>query len=1337
MTELSYEEVKEEVITEEKPLVEQLSEFLKSFKDRHGRLKYKERIKEMILLGKKSLVIDFEDLLEFNPAIADKLIREPDEVLKAFSDAIRNEVSIEDPKYAEEVESFIARIRGIPEKVRIRDLRSDHVGKLISIDGILVKATPPKQLLYKAVFKHIHPECNQEFPWPMEGEIKEALEKPPYCPKCLKTGGSFKLILEKSKFRDWQKVTIQERPEELPAGQIPRSIDAILLDDIVDAARPGDRVTVTGVLRLYRSKSSKRVSKPVFDYYLDVNYIEVSQRVLEEVQITPEDELKIKELAKDPLIRRKIVASIAPTIHGLWPVKEAIALQLFGGNPKIAPDGTRIRGDIHILLIGDPGVAKSLTYSEHILLIDCDGKLRYEPIGKLVDYYFDKYRKLVRKSGESEVLKLPDIGTKLYTFSINPITLEVELKPIKALIRHKAPPKVVLIKTRYGRRAILTKDHSLVALVNGILLPVKPEEVAREKLPVPILRKINIPSRIIRDKVVIGKRIIELNEDVGYFIGYFIGHGTIVSASDGERVEIRSGESRVIKRLKDIAKKALGINEAHIQDFENEGYSKKLVITDREFIEWLKNSCFKNAYGEHALRPSKVPEFSYVAPVNYIIGLITGLIDSIGTLHKVIDGVSISVREVRIGPVSKELAYGITVLLSRLGVTYTISPRELRHEGKDIEYYELSILDIEKLLNQIPETLEGKLLELRNCIVKKDVGYLGKIPLLEEDTISVLRYGDLANSQCRLLSPEAIGEIHDFKAVDLISNAALPGDAVTLFDEVITWDIIDEISEVDIKDIEVNYKYVYDISVEDNENFVGGLGLIFLHNSQLLQFVARIAPRAIFTTGKGSTAAGLTAAVVRDKMSGEFVLEAGALVLADGGIACLHPETKVFIDGKLIPIKELFNGVKPVKAYSKGEPIELIHLNVSTISLDTENGLLCTAHVSIARRKRWRGRLLKIVLSDGNELMVTPDHLLIDGESLKWREAREFKVGGTLLSLKDNDLRTPTPIESKIVSIEEVPYEGYVYDLYVPNHHNFVANGVIVHNCIDEIDKMRDEDRVVIHEAMEQQVVSIAKAGIVARLNARTSILAAGNPKRGRYNRKKTLIENTDLPPTILSRFDLIFVITDEPQPERDRYLALHIAEVHGAAERLKPPIDPDLLRKYIAYARKYVRPKLTKKAREMISEFYVTMRKAGGGEVGGEAPIAITARQLEALIRLAEAHAKMALKEQVTEEDVAMAIQLMKYVLDLVGVDVETGAMDIDVLMTGSTASQRRKLETIEEIIGILSRKSPEGCARIKDIIELARKYGISEDFVTTALRTLRREGTVFEPRAGCYAKA
>jgi len=325
----------------------------------------------------------------------------------------------------------------------------------------------------------------------------------------------------------------------------------------------------------------------------------------------------------------------------------------------------------------------------------------------------------------------------------------------------------------------------------------------------------------------------------------------------------------------------------------------------------------------------------------------------------------------------------------------------------------------------------------------------------------------------------------------------------------------------------------------------------------------------------------------------------------------------------------------------------------------------------------------------------------------------------------------------EIISIEEIPYDGYVYDLYVPELHNFVAEGIIVHNCIDEFDKMSDKDRSAIHEALEQQSVSISKAGITATLNSRTTVIAAANPKYGRFNKLKPLPEQLDLPPTLLSRFDLIFVLIDEPNERLDSEIARHILKVRrGEAEAVAPKIPYELLKKYIAYARKNIHPVLSREAMDEILHYYVKMRrKIRSGNEEGVKPIPITPRQLEALIRLSEARARMRLSEVVTREDAQDAIRLIEYTLKQVAMD-EEGFLDISILEVGKSSRQINKIDRILEIIKELENFTENG-APIDEILKEAERYNIHRSEARKIIERLMTDGMVYMPKDGFYRVA
>lgn len=389
-------------------------------------------------------------------------------------------------------------------------------------------------------------------------------------------------------------------------------------------------------------------------------------------------------------------------------------------------------------------------------------------------------------------------------------------------------------------------------------------------------------------------------------------------------------------------------------------------------------------------------------------------------------------------------------------------------------------------------------------------------------------------------------------------------------------------------------------------------------------------------------------------------------------------------------------------------------------------------------------------------------------------------------------------LTERIVSIQAAGVET-VYDVEVPGPERFIANGIISHNtakselltyivklsprgiytsgkaatpaglvaaavrdefgegrwtleagalvlgdrglvAIDEIEKMSDQDRSSIHNAMEQQTVHIAKAGITATLQTRTSILAAANPTFGRFDSGKYISEQIQLPPTLLSRFDSIFPILDKPQAQVDRAMAEHILRGHLAGEKIRqaeahplealpeevdetflPYFEPSFLRKYVAYAKR-IYPVLTPEAMQVIQDKYLEIRKQGEGEAG---TVPITPRQLEAFIRIAEASARARLSPKVEEVDAERSVHIVEYWLERVtGVE---GGFDIDIVATGLSQSQRAQMIALREIIGELAER--DGAADLKDLLEAAEERGVPPNRVEAWLKRWSQEGEVYSP--------
>ncbi len=289
--------------------------------------------------------------------------------------------------------------------------------------------------------------------------------------------------------------------------------------------------------------------------------------------------------------------------------------------------------------------------------------------------------------------------------------------------------------------------------------------------------------------------------------------------------------------------------------------------------------------------------------------------------------------------------------------------------------------------------------------------------------------------------------------------------------------------------------------------------------------------------------------------------------------------------------------------------------------------------------------------------------------------------------------------------------------------------------CIDELDKMSHDDRSAMHEALEQQTISISKANVQATLLSRTTVLAAANPKFGRFDPYEMIGKQIDLPPALINRFDLIFPIKDIPDEVRDEKLATHILSLHKDPIITTPEIDDKFFRKYIAYAKQKVNPQLTDDAINSIKSFYVKMRKKGITEGSVARSIPISPRQLEALVRMSEASAKLRLSKTVEKQDALQAIQLLQYCLVKVGMDPETGEIDIDRITTGVSASHRGRIHNVKDIIIELEDKLGKTIP-IEDVVAACKEKGVKGDEVEEILEQLRRSGDIFEPKSGFISR-
>ena len=314
---------------------------------------YRTRISQLVSTEGKSLVVDFGDLQRYNGDLANKVLLEPDSALAAFRTAAFETMRSENALYADRVKrELVVRIRAITDQVLLRRVDTSYLDRMLSVAGMVVRTSELRPLMTQAAWTC--PSGHLTF----QDQDDLMLKRPPRCELCGEIK-NFELDRKQSKYVDFQIVRIQELPEELPPGQLPQFFDVNVEGDMVNTARPGDRVVMTGIVRAVPDYSVGLVRTRLFRSQIDCNHVDVKGKEPEQVQVTREDEALIRSIANSPDAYEKLVASIAPAIMGRQSEKEAILILLVGGTTTHLPDGTKLRGDVNILFVGDPGTGKS------------------------------------------------------------------------------------------------------------------------------------------------------------------------------------------------------------------------------------------------------------------------------------------------------------------------------------------------------------------------------------------------------------------------------------------------------------------------------------------------------------------------------------------------------------------------------------------------------------------------------------------------------------------------------------------------------------------------------------------------------------------------------------------------------------------------------------------------------------------------------------------------------------------------------------------------------------------------------------------------------------------
>ncbi|KKR01629.1 MAG: Replicative DNA helicase Mcm [Candidatus Woesebacteria bacterium GW2011_GWB1_39_12] len=1033
----------EQVAEREPRIDEQLQQFLRDFKDENGKDKYRLRLSQLGNAGGTALLIDFDDLIAHTPNIARQLLDNPNAILRDLELAAYAQLKMEDPEYAEQAKTLKLHFRKLPSHEFIRKLGAAQIGHLTAVDGIIVRSTEVHPLLTKGKFQCR--KCNatidveQNFNRPF-------MRGPGICAHC--RSKIFEFVEKESSYLNSQQLRIQERPEDLPPGQLPQTINVRVIEDLVNTARPGDRVTVTAIVKAQQNYMGRKVALTTFQLELEANYIEVVGKEVDVVELTPEDEHKIVELSKDPFIHRKLIASLAPSIYGYGDIKEGILYLIAGGVAKQLPDGMKLRGDPNILLIGEPAVAKS----------------------QLLQYV-----------------------------------------------------------ARVAPRGLYTSGRGTSAA--------------------------GLTAAVLKDKA--GGMVLEA--------------GALVLADKGvacvDEVDKMRPEDRVA--MHETLEQHTVCYDDQTELLTAQGWKFFKDVTTRDTVATLTSK----------------GQLKYQSPTRVFTCKYQGDMVAISNSHKVNLLVTpqhkIYASQYRSG--NTWLPFSLVAARELVNKRFKIK-RSANWHGKEKKYF---------ILPQYSNRYETRpAIKIEMGLFLEFLGYW-------------LSEGSADNYRIMITQKE--GKKH-------------------------------QLIEKCLAQLPFRYKFEH-FKNSDSGNFM-------IHNVQLACY---------FKPLSNGAATKFVPNMFKQLSTRQLTILLEALMVGDGG----------------------------TRQHTNGSIQRTYYTTSPKLADDVQEILLKTGISGNIRNHHTKGKMGAFGKANYDELDVS---FVFKNTPQVGYHASHGSKSGTLKIMHG--------------------YDGDVYCVEVPNHILYVRR----------------------HGVPVWSGNSIAKAGIVATLNARAAVLAAANPAFGRYDPYKNIVDNINMPITLLSRFDLIFIMKDTPNAEADGRLARHILTLHRTRDTPeKIPITPEMFRKYLSYAKRVV-PVLGQEAEDALWAYYMKMRST----TGSEAPIAITARQLESLVRLCEARARLFLRDTVTLEDANAITRLVTLSMQEVGVDVTTGKMDIDVIMSGTPQSLREKIDLTIKTMRDLEKQFGKTMDMSLVIQAIVNKGLLAEEEVCNTIQTLIKNGKLYEPAPG-----
>ncbi|MDZ4256737.1 MAG: LAGLIDADG family homing endonuclease [archaeon] len=1270
---------------EANPFIPKLEEFFSTH--------YKKQIEDLVreYPQKRSLVIDFKDLEEFDFQLADELIDHPDLVLEAARLAAQK---IDVPALEIEVFAPNVRVRSLPRDRMplVKDISARHLGKLITLEGVIRQLTDVLPKLKTATWSCKR--CSNTYVIEQDGH---QLRKPNLC-TCKHR--DFELVPDQSTFVDYQKIQIQEPLELLKGSEQAVNLDVYIQDDFVNKVAPGDRTQITGILRLYPPNKEK---KAVYGRYLEAIHLEETEKEFEEVNVADEDVEAIKALAQNPRIYGLLSESIAPTIYGHEIVKESISLQLFGGVKKLLPGEMTIRGNIHVLLVGDPGTGKSQllqatdriapksvyvsgktssgvgltasavkddfgeggwTLKAGALVLASGGMVMVDEFDKMecltgdtlvctqngelkpIQTIFEEAKKEGRIEKNENGTSIRDIQNR-YVLSMDE---NLKIVKRKMLAAHEYPHqgRILEIRLQSGEKIKTTPNHPFFSTTEKEVKTIKAGKLKEGDF-------ILVPARLPNEEAR------EFNEKQSRLYGYLAGDGNVTyNPPENYMVRFTNKDAELLDDFSVCCESIFEKPTIYPSEIR-EGGLMCTRANGQAYVDFIA----KHAPGLMEKFDQKYTPSNIYHSTQNTAHYLRGIFDSEGN-------VDTRHQQVGFASTSERLTMEVKALLLKHGIVSQIQHKASKEKRR--ASYVLRITDHDSLTlfsQKIGFTSNKKQKKLNTFIQpKKERSVINVIPnagsllkdirmdlglLQKECGINKVTYNNFENETSNISIKKAQKILETFTSLAFNKNISKETrKKIEYFEKLVHGDVrwrkIRKIKEV--------------TPITPNH-------LSYQRTHQLNQYLAEIGMKKIVQKRMKEAIPALIRELEKKK---ENIRE-----MVKNDIQTWN-EAKKAIENKAIVQKNMANE---------------LGVNQSTLT-------------------RWL-----------NQTTTAPPHAL---------QKTTEKIKRKLLEKKE-----------KIAQIEQLLNETiaepttHIYDLTIEGSHNFIANNIIVHNS---------EDRSSMHEAMEQGRISVAKAGLVTRFKTDTSVLAAANPKLSRFDPFKPFFEQIDLPSSLISRFDLFFMIRDTLNKERDAAITQHILSTHQAGEQMMqmqrsgkkmdvewqkalekkvtPIIDTEMLRKYISYARQNVFPVLSPEAVLVIQDFYVGLRDQGRQQGSYSA----TARQLEGLVRLAEASARVRLSDVVEKEDADRSTRLVRASLEDVVRDPETGRIDIDIVTSGQTQSSRDHMRTILDIIRSKGKEMEK--VPIQDVIAESIERGIDEEKVRELITKLKRSGEIYEPSHG-----